>query len=68
MTAPPGTPAETIDPGSLVRAQAAVLGLELTDAQLPGVLDNAALLARYAALINAVPLPDTCEPAFEYTP
>ncbi|MCH4143964.1 DUF4089 domain-containing protein [Acetobacter peroxydans] len=68
MPVPHGTPAETISPAEIIRAQAAALGLELTDAQLPGVLDNAALLARYAALVNAVPLPDTCEPAFEYTP
>ncbi|KDE20382.1 hypothetical protein AZ09_05980 [Acetobacter aceti 1023] len=62
MTAP------SSDQENLVRARATAIELELSSTCLPGVLRNSALLAHYAKLVEQHPLPDTCEPAYEYVP
>ncbi|GBQ44888.1 DUF4089 domain-containing protein [Acetobacter ghanensis] len=52
----------------LVAARAAAMDIELPPACIPGVISNTRLLQKYASLIRDFPLPDTCEPAGEYTP
>ncbi|MFT8932513.1 MAG: DUF4089 domain-containing protein [Acetobacter syzygii] len=52
----------------LVAARAAAMELELPPPCVAGVINNTRLLQNYAALIRDFPLPDTCEPAGDYTP
>ncbi|NVN11957.1 MULTISPECIES: DUF4089 domain-containing protein [Nguyenibacter] len=53
---------------ALVAAAARDIGLTIADGFMPGVLANRALLQTYARLLHEFPLPDSCEPAFEYRP
>lgn len=52
----------------LVAARATAIELDLPPACLPGVVANTRLLQNYAALVTDFTLPDTCEPAGDYTP
>lgn len=51
-----------------IRVLAAANNLEIAPEQMSGVRDNLALLRHYAALIEALDLPERMEPAFEYEP
>ncbi|GAA3662613.1 MULTISPECIES: DUF4089 domain-containing protein [Acetobacter] len=52
----------------LVAARAQAMDLDLPPACIAGVIVNTRLLQNYAALVRDFPLPDTCEPAGDYTP
>ncbi|MFT8542176.1 DUF4089 domain-containing protein [Acetobacter sp.] len=52
----------------LVAARAQAMDLDLPPACIAGVIANTRLLQNYAALVRDFPLPDTCEPAGDYTP
>jgi len=47
---------------------AAIAGITIPDAFLPGIANNIALLREYAALVHGLTLPDSVEPAPEYVP
>ncbi|MFT9418302.1 DUF4089 domain-containing protein [Acetobacter sp.] len=52
----------------LVAARAQAIELDLPPACIAGVIANTRVLQNYAALVRDFPLPDTCEPAGDYTP
>ncbi|MFT8551593.1 DUF4089 domain-containing protein [Acetobacter okinawensis] len=52
----------------LVAARAQAMELALPPACVAGVIANTRVLQNYASLIRDFPLPDTCEPAGDYTP
>jgi hypothetical protein len=51
-----------------VQAQAALLGLEIADAHLPGTVENLRRIAALAKLVMECPLPADVEPAPVYAP
>lgn len=51
-----------------LEATAACLDLTIPEACLPGVVANTQLLQGYVDLICGMTLPDTCLPAYEYSP
>lgn len=51
-----------------VLTMARQVGLSVPEACLPGVVANTELLRSYVALVDGLPLPDHCEPAFGYVP
>jgi hypothetical protein len=52
----------------LVAARAQAMELDLPPACIAGVIANTHVLQNYEALVRDFPLPDTCEPAGDYTP
>ncbi|BAK85106.1 DUF4089 domain-containing protein [Komagataeibacter medellinensis] len=54
--------------GPPVSDMARMIGLSIPAASLPDVVTNAVLLQGYADMLAGFVLPDTCEPAYEYTP
>ncbi len=52
----------------LVTARAQSMELALPAACVAGVIANTRVLQNYAALVRDFSLPDTCEPAGDYTP
>jgi hypothetical protein len=52
----------------LVAARAQAIELDLPPTCIAGVIANTRVLQNYAALVRDFPLPDTCEPAGDYTP
>lgn len=53
---------------SYARQVAAMIGLDLPDTVMEGVLANLDLLAGYSRLLLDFPLAPACEPASEYRP
>ncbi len=59
---------DPFDPQAYAIQAAALIGLPLAPAHLPGVAANVALAARMAAMVFAVPLTPADEAAPVYTP
>jgi len=57
---------ETQDRDGLVEAQARALGLVLDPSWKPAVRANLDAILRFAAMVDAFPLPDDAEPAPVY--
>jgi hypothetical protein len=57
---------ETQDRDRLIEAQAWVLGLVLDSSWKPAVCAHLDVILRFAALVDAFPLPDDAEPASVY--
>jgi hypothetical protein len=57
---------ETPDRDNLIEAQARVLGLVLDSSWTPAVRAHLDVILRFAALVDAFPLPDDAEPASVY--
>lgn len=51
-----------------VAVMARQVGLTVPGFCMPGVVANTQLLRSYTTLVDDLVLPDTCEPAFGYTP
>jgi 1-carboxybiuret hydrolase subunit AtzG-like protein len=54
---------EAQDRDSLIEAQARALGLALEPSWKPAVCANLDAILRFAAMVDAFPLPDDAEPA-----
>ncbi|MGJ3265098.1 MAG: DUF4089 domain-containing protein [Salinarimonas sp.] len=56
------------DPDAIIDAMAPLLGLDVPDADRPGVAAHLATAARLQALVDAVAIQDAEEPAPVFTP